>query len=280
MEYKDLKFTILMFTLFTSINVFGYDIEVDGIYYKLNTKDYKSVRVVSGNAPYTGSLHIPDSITYKGKKLAVTGIYELRNSSLDTLTILSNNYGQFGFQEGALSGTTVKHFIIEDSKYGEVSFSSFPQGLESMYVGKEMWFTSIYKSKIVGKQEKLKELKIGRNAGSIAWEPFFTECESIEKVISEIDNPIDIHINMFSTKTYLNAILYVPKGTIDFYKNCVGWNAFFNITDEEVPNNIGILRIGNTLQAIYDLKGQKKSIISKGINIVRLSDGTVKKMFK
>jgi len=280
MEYKDLKFTILMFTLFTSINVFGYDIEVDGIYYKLNTKDYKSVRVVSGNAPYTGSLHIPDSITYKGKKLAVTGIYELKNSSLDTLTILSNNYGQFGFQEGALSGTTVKHFIIEDSKYGEVSFSSFPQGLESMYVGKEMWFTSIYKSKIVGKQEKLKELKIGRNAGSIAWEPFFTECESIEKVISEIDNPIDIHINMFSTKTYLNAILYVPKGTIDFYKNCVGWNAFFNITDEEVPNNIGILRIGNTLQAIYDLKGQKKSIISKGINIVRLSDGTVKKMFK
>lgn len=280
MEYKDLKFTILMFTLFTSINVFGYDIEVDGIYYKLNTNDYKSVRVVSGNIPYTGSLHIPDTITYNGKKLAVIGIYELKNSSLDTLTILSNNYGQFGFQEGALSGTTVKHFIIEDSNYGEVSFSSFPQGLESMYVGKEMWFTSIYKSKIVGKQEKLKELKIGRNAGSIAWEPFFTECESIEKVISEIDNPIDIHINMFSTKTYLNATLYVPKGTKERYAACQGWSNFFNITDEDVPTNIGTVKVKSDSECYYDLWGRKQTYSQKGITIVRFPDGTVRKIYK
>ena len=271
---------MVMLTLIMSTNVFGYDIEVDGIYYKLNTKDYKSVRVVSGNIPYTGSLHIPDTITYNGKKLAVIGIYELKNSSLDTLTILSNNYGQFGFHEGALSGTTVKHFIIEDSNYGEVSFSSFPQGLESMYVGKEMWFTSIYKSKIVGKQEKLKELKIGRNAGSIAWEPFFTECESIEKVISEIDNPIDIHINMFSTKTYLNATLYVPKGTKERYAACQGWSNFFNITDEDVPTNIGTVKVKSDSECYYDLWGRKQTYSQKGITIVRFPDGTVRKIYK
>ena len=280
MNYQYSKFLMVMLTLIMSTNVFGYDIEVDGIYYKLNTKDYKSVRVVSGNILYTGSLHIPDTITYNGKKLAVIGIYELKNSSLDTLTILSNNYGQFGFQEGALSGTTVKHFIIEDSNYGEVSFSSFPQGLESMYVGKEMWFTSIYKSKIVGKQEKLKELKIGRNAGSIAWEPFFTECESIEKVISEIDNPIDIHINMFSTKTYLNATLYVPKGTKERYAACQGWSNFFNITDEDVPTNIGTVKVKSDSECYYDLWGRKQTYSQKGITIVRFPDGTVRKIYK
>lgn len=264
-----------------SLDSLAYDFEVDGIYYILNVKDeYKSVSVVSGDNPYTGSLHIPDTITYKGKKLAVIRIHELRNSSLDTLTILSNNYHQFGFVEEALYGTTVKHFIIEESNYGRVSFASFPQGLESMYVGNKMWFTSIYKSKIVGKQEKLKEIKIGRNVGNIALDPFFTECENIERVISEIDNPIDIHINMFSTKTYLNATLYVPKGTKELYMSCKGWNIFFNITDDEVPNNIDVLYANDTTPSIYDLKGQKKSTISKGINIIRLSDGAVRKIFK
>ena len=266
--------------MFVSLDSLAYDFEVDGIYYKLNTNDYMTVRVVSGDAPYTGSLYIPDTITYKGKKLAVIGIYELRNSSLDTLTILSNDYGQFSFIEGALSGTTVKHFIIEESNNCNVSFSSFPQGLESMYVGSRMWFTSIYKSKEVGKQKKLKELIIGRNVGNISWDPFFTECENIERVISEIDNPIDIHINMFSTKTYLNATLYVPKGTKELYMSCKGWNIFFNITDDEVPNSIDVLHANDTTPSIYDLKGQKKSTISKGINIIRLSDGAVRKIFK
>lgn len=280
MNYQYSKFIMVTLTLIMSANVFGYDIEVDGIYYKLNTKDYQTVRVVSGETPYTGNLHIPDTITYNGKKLAVIGIYELKNCSLDTLTILSNNYGQFGLQEGALSGTTVKHFIIEGSNSGEVSFSSFPQGLESMYVGKEMWFTSIYKSKIVGKQEKLKEVKIGRNAGCIAWEPFFTECESIERVISEIDNPIDIHINMFSTQTYLNATLYVPKGTKELYSACQGWSTFFNITDEDAPTTIGTVKARVGSNRYYDLLGRKQNSTYKGITIVRLPDGSVSKVYR
>ena len=270
--------------LLLSISAYSYDIEVDGIYYNINTKDYESVRVVSGDNPYIGCLHIPDTVSYGEKKFVVIGIDEMKNCSLDSLIIEPNNYHQFGFREGSLTGTTVRHFVIHGGKdnehYPTVSFSSFPKGLESMTIEKVLWFTSIYKSQIVGKQESLKEITIGNGADNISDDPFFDNCENVERVISLIEEPSDIHINMFSTKTYLNATLYVPKGTKERYAACQGWSNFFNITDEDVPTNIGTAKVKSDSECYYDLWGRKQTYSQKGITIVRFPDGTVRKIYK
>ena len=85
---------------------------------------------------------------------------------------------------------------------------------------------------------------------------------------------------MFSTKTYLNAILYVPKGTKERYAACQGWSNFFNITDEDVPTNIGTAKVKSDSECYYDLWGRKQTYSQKGITIVRFPDGTVRKIYK
>lgn len=58
----------------------------------------------------------------------------------------------------------------------------------------------------------------------------------IPTVISFMDNPCSIYgkgyeRGSFSSKTFDNAILYVPKGTIDKYKAAEGWKDFKNIVE-------------------------------------------------
>jgi hypothetical protein len=45
-------------------------------------------------------------------------------------------------------------------------------------------------------------------------------------VISKIENPFEIYTSTFSNNTFLNASLYVPKGTVDNYEATEGWKKF------------------------------------------------------
>ena len=56
-------------------------------------------------------------------------------------------------------------------------------------------------------------------------ESAFSGCD-IPVVISKIEAPFTIATNTFSNNTFLNATLYVPKGTIDKYKATDGWKKF------------------------------------------------------
>ena len=48
----------------------------------------------------------------------------------------------------------------------------------------------------------------------------------LPEVISKIENPFEISTSTFSNNTFLNASLYVPKGTVDKYKATMGWKKF------------------------------------------------------
>ena len=58
----------------------------------------------------------------------------------------------------------------------------------------------------------------------------FLEC-NIPEIITKIENPFDIDTSTFSNKTFSNATLYVPEGTIDKYKATEGWKKFTNIEE-------------------------------------------------
>ena len=58
----------------------------------------------------------------------------------------------------------------------------------------------------------------------------------IPTVVSLIENPFTIegktsHYRTFTQNTFLNATLYVPKGTIEKYKAADGWKDFSNIVE-------------------------------------------------
>lgn len=58
----------------------------------------------------------------------------------------------------------------------------------------------------------------------------FGGCDMSE-IISKIENPFDINTNTFSTNTFMNATLYVPRGTINKYKSTEGWKNFVFIEE-------------------------------------------------
>ena len=65
--------TTLILSVFFSISASAYDVEVDGIYYKLITK-FKVAEVTKGDKKYEGEITIPSSITVNEAEYTVTNI--------------------------------------------------------------------------------------------------------------------------------------------------------------------------------------------------------------
>lgn len=103
-------------------------------------------------------------------------------------------------------------------------------------------------------------------------------CNNLTSVESHIQVPFEISSNVFSMNTIMNASLYIPKGTIDKYKSTEGWKDFVFI--EELSSETGMQSIGyeNEIYDIHSLLGNKLTRLSKGINIIKMKDGTVKKV--
>ena len=112
---------------------------------------------------------------------------------------------------------------------------------------------------------------------------FAFNMRNLTTVVSDILNPFPIDGRSktnptFSDNTFYNATLLVPKGTIEKYKATEGWKDFIFI--EENPNETGILSIlyDNDIREIHSLYGEKYTTLSKGINIIKMKNGTVKKV--
>ena len=75
-----------------------------------------------------------------------------------------------------------------------------------------------------------------------------------------------------------SAKLKVPKGTKDAYANATEWNEFTNVLEIA---SIETVKADNdaTEVARYDIYGHRLSEPTKGINIVKYSDGTTRKEF-
>ena len=105
----------------------------------------------------------------------------------------------------------------------------------------------------------------------------FSGC-NIQEVISKIENPFDIPTNTFNDNTFFNATLYVPKGTIDKYKAKEGWKKFMFIEEGTPSSIINIDSEGTNEYRRYSLDGKVVKNPHKGINIIQMNDGKVKKI--
>ena len=65
--------TTLILSVFLSISASGYDVEVDGIYYNLKSKD-NIAEVTNGDKEYSGDITIPSSISVNEVEYSVTSI--------------------------------------------------------------------------------------------------------------------------------------------------------------------------------------------------------------
>ena len=107
----------------------------------------------------------------------------------------------------------------------------------------------------------------------------FWNCSSLKTVTCEIATPIDG--NFFSETPIDQATLYVLEASLDAYKTTNPWSGFgkiLPITSNGINYNTANKEV--TIDAVYDLDGKRSNGTSRGLNIIRMSDGTTRKVMK
>ena len=81
---------------------------------------------------------------------------------------------------------------------------------------------------------------------------------------------------LFQTPT---AVLHVPEGTLDAYKEAMGFKYFYTIVDDIIATGIeGVVTDGCVATEYYDLSGRRVMNPENGIYVVRYSNGTTGKV--
>ncbi len=94
-----------------------------------------------------------------------------------------------------------------------------------------------------------------------------------------IEDAITINQNTFGDATYNNAKLYVPIGKKAAYQSTDGWKNFTNIEEFDVTNIAAQYRSKDArIVDVYKLNGQRSDDVRRGVNIIRMSDGTTRKV--
>lgn len=82
-------------------------------------------------------------------------------------------------------------------------------------------------------------------------------------------------------KLYNTVKLHVPKGCLEAYKSAKVWRLFDNIDEFEATDIDNVVNSSdNAPTAIYDANGMKRQSLAKGLNIIRMANGSVKKVWK
>ena len=112
----------------------------------------------------------------------------------------------------------------------------------------------------------------------------FRLCSGLTSVISLIEEPFEINENTFYNwvkdhEEFTTATLYVPTGTKAKYESTPAWNKFANIV-EGIENAVKSVETDAQAEETerYNVSGQRISSPQKGLNIVKMSDGTTRKV--
>ena len=241
---------------------------------------------------------IPKTVTTIGNS-AFAGI-----SSIETLTL---PYSVTTLKNCAFGDCKKMSKVIIPNTVKEVSFSAFIDcdNLGSIVIedGKEPLEMTLYNVKSSGSTNPLREIYYGRETlsgppiveiedwykyngsselrtltiGPLIKEVKWNFSDSLQTVKSLIQDPTNVQVN-FHDIVYQNAKLIVPDGTKHLYQSAEGWKNFATIM-EDGETAIGGITISSPIESKrYSLDGRRLTRPQKGINIIRQSDGTVKKV--
>lgn len=107
----------------------------------------------------------------------------------------------------------------------------------------------------------------------------FYGCSALTSIYTYMPTPIEIKRFTFDAETKTNATLYVPQGSLQDYHYAEYWSDFLNIVEF---NSTGMqtfqLEKNVKETARYSANGQLLHAPTKGVNLIRYNDGSIRKV--
>ena len=199
--------------------------------------------------------------------------YYLNEQELTKLEIPSgvNKIGDFSFYRAKnLSRVTIPSSV---TYIGDYAFSGC-SGLTSVAIPSSV--TSIYERAFSG-CSGLTSVTLPSSVTSIG-SSAFRGCSGLTSVYVSWKSPLSINASVFENANTKKCILYVPKGTYDDYW-LSNWGVFDNIEECDVTGIDNVTTSSDVKEiSRYSVNGQRLKVPTKGLNIVKYSDGSVKKV--
>ena len=108
----------------------------------------------------------------------------------------------------------------------------------------------------------------------------FSDCTAMTRLISRAATPPSCGSQALDDINKWTCTLSVPAGSTSAYQKAAQWKEFFFI-DNDVTGieAVAAENVSNAdITAIYDLNGRRRDALQPGVNIVKMSDGTTKKV--
>ena len=125
----------------------------------------------------------------------------------------------------------------------------------------------------------LEKITIGENVNGLN-DSVFVECKNLKTIVSLVnqDDLWSFNENVFDAAVYENATLIVPEERVEQYQATDGWNHFQTIMDPETALGISMPNTNTKVTNVYLLDGRRIDKVRAGVNIIKMSDGSVKKV--
>lgn len=219
------------------------------------------------NSPQLQSVTIPDGVTSIGD-YAFYKCSALKTASIPNGVTSIGEYAFYGCSQ--LSGVTLPESLTEISKY-----SFFQTGLTEVVIP-----NSVTKVRVAAFAAcpSLKSVTIpaSPNLSTIHTQAFLY-CYALESVYIAFTNAQNI-ASCFDPDV---STIYVPRGSLQAYKeSSYGWDKFQLAEYDPVSDGIDLPATNRTVQKIYTIDGLQRKALGKGMNILRMSDGSVRKVVK
>ena len=107
----------------------------------------------------------------------------------------------------------------------------------------------------------------------------FNDCSGLTSIYAYMEKLPETGSNLFLGCDAKNCTVYVPKGTGDAYFRSAEFGYFYNIVEFDATGIDKVATSANVKDVSrYSANGQRLSAPAKGLNIVKYSDGSVKKV--